>query len=544
MELKGKTILMLGGSGLVGHAVARELLQRGPKRIVLVALYEDEVRAGAASLAPFAGATEIVTEWGDIFVPADAAKLDRQAILADQRLRETVLGDLLGELSSEVLDRNFLFQLFRRYEPHAVVDCINTATAFAYQDVFHSARDLLDAARKGPVTLEQVEEHVLSIPMPQLIRHVQIMLQCLRSFGTEAYVKVGTSGTGGMGLNIPYTHSEERPSRTLLAKSAVAGAHSLLLWLVARTPGAPATIEIKPTTAIAWREIGYGPVRRRGEPVQLYDCPEPLPVTEAFQERAEGWTDMGRLLESVWADCGENGLFARDEFETVTSLRQMEFITPEEVATYVVSELQGQPTGRDIMAALDASTAGPTYQAGLLRAAAIERLDALEREHDLRSVAFEMLGPPRLTKFLYEAFVLSRLCASVRVLAESDAKQLARQADALLKQDAELRSTIVSVGLPIIVPGGKVYRGELVIIQPDGGDIEAAVARGWVDLRPGSCGTWIRRAQLMVEQAGRRDRRTDSGVEWGAIEPDDPIAPSRFATWIFRYEDEGERIKR
>jgi hypothetical protein len=48
----------------------------------------------------------------------------------------------------------------------------------------------------------------------------------------------------------------------------------------------------------------------------------------------------------------------------------------------------------------------------------------------------------------------------------------------------------------------------------------------------------------MVEQAGSRDRRTDSGVEWGAIESEDTIAPSRFATWIFRYEDGGERIKR
>jgi hypothetical protein len=544
MELKGKTILMLGGTGLVGHAVARELLLRGPKRIVLVALYDDEVRAGAESLAPDAGDTEIVTEWGDIFVPADAAKLDRQAILADKELREVVLGDLLGELSREVLDRSFLFQLFQRYEPHAVVDCINTATAFAYQDVFHSARDLLDAAREGPVTLEQVEEHVLSIPMPQLIRHVQIMLQCVRSFGTEGYVKVGTSGTGGMGLNIPYTHSEERPSRTLLAKSAVAGAHSLLLWLVARTPGAPATVEIKPTTAIAWREIGYGPVRRLGQPVRLVDCPQPLSLAEAFQEGAAGWTDSGSLLESVWADCGENGLFARDEFETVTALKQMEFITPEEVAGYVVSELQGYPTGRDIMSALDASTAGPTYRAGLLRSAAIERLEALEREHDLRSVAFEMLGPPRLTKLLYEAFVLSRLCESVRALAKSNGTKVAKQAAALMAKDAELRSTIVSVGLPVVVPGGKVYRGELVIIQPDDGDIEPAVARGWVDLRPENCEAWIGRAKMMVEQAGQRDQRSDSGVEWGAIEPDDPIAPPRFATWIFRYEDGGERIKR
>lgn len=278
--------------------------------------------------------------------------------------------------------------------------------------------------------------------------------------------------------------------------------------------------------------------------MRLMDCPKPLPLAEAFQDGVTGWTDSGTVLESVWADCGENGLFARDEFETVTALRQMEFITPEEVAAYVVSELQGHPTGRDIMAALDASTAGPTYQAGLLRSAAIERLDALEREHGLRSVAFEMLGPPRLTKLLYEAFVLSRLCDSVGALAESDAGDLAKRAAELIAQDAELRSTVVSVGLPVVVPGGKVYRGELVIIQPDDGDIEPAVARGWVDVRTENFEVWIGRAKLMMEQAGQRDRRTDSGVDWGGIEPDDAIAPSRFATWIFRYEDGGERIKR
>ena len=67
-------------------------------------------------------------------------------------------------------------------------------------------------------------------------------------------------------------------------------------------------------------------------------------------------------------------------------------------------ELQGHQTGRDVMTALDAATAGHTYQAGILRAFAIDRLKDLEKRHRLHSVAFESLGPPRLTKALYEAF--------------------------------------------------------------------------------------------------------------------------------------------
>ena len=65
-----------------------------------------------------------------------------------------------------------------------------------------------------------------------------------------------------MGLNVPYTHSEEKPSRVLLSKSAVGGAHSMLLFLMARTPGAPITKEIKPAAAIAWKKIAYGPISR------------------------------------------------------------------------------------------------------------------------------------------------------------------------------------------------------------------------------------------------------------------------------------------
>src|SRR5205807_9510556 len=160
-----------------------------------------------------------------------------------------------------------------------------------------------------------------------------------------------------------------------------------------------------PTATIGWREIGFGPIRSKGKAIPLVDCPEPVPVSHAFRPDAQPWCDLGRPLEGVFIDVGENGLFARDEFETVTALGQMEFITPEEVADYVMMELQGRPTGKDIVAALDASTAGPTYRAGVLRRNAIGRLRALEDSQGARGVAYEMLGPPRLTKVLYEAYL-------------------------------------------------------------------------------------------------------------------------------------------
>jgi hypothetical protein len=552
MDLSDRTVLILGGSGLVGHAVARRLLAAGPRRLILVALYEDEVRATARALAAEhkrgEGATTIDVEWGNVFFPAPVARLERAAILAEPSHRRLVIGDLLGDLTDEVLERSLLYQILDRYRPDAVVDSINTATAFAYQDEFQSAHDLLGAAERGAVTPADVEQHLLTLAMPQLIRHLQIMVEGLRHAGTQAYVKIGTSGTGGMGFNIPYTHSEERPSRTLLTKSAVAGAHSLLLFLMGRTPDAPATVEIKPTATIAWREIAYGPVRRKGKPIPLVDCPSPLALSEAFRPGAGGWRETGQSLDGVYIDVGENGLFARDEFATVTALGQMEFITPEEVADYVMMELEGRPTGKDVVAALDAATAGPTYRAGILREYALARLETLERQRGAPSVAYEMLGPPRLTKMLFEAHLCGRLRPSVRGLAASDAAGLAGEALGLLERDPGLRRRILSVGLPIVTPDGRcVYRGAFVVVPPADGDPLAAAPRGWVDLRPSQFEQWIARAREMVRQAEARERTplaSGSDGEWVAIGADEPISPARFATWVFREEDRGERIKR
>jgi hypothetical protein len=549
MELADRTIMLLGGSGLVGHAVARRVLAAGPRRLVLVALYEDEVRAAAAALAPDRGRTEIVVEWGNVFLPAPIARLDLTTLLATPEHRALALGDLFGDLTEEVLERSLLLRLLVQYKPAAVVDSINTATAFAYQDIFRSARDLLGRARRGAVDQAMVEEHLLRLPLPQLIRHMQIITEGLRRAGTQAYVKIGTSGTGGMGFNIPYTHSEEKPSGTLLTKSAVAGAHSLLLFLLGRTPGAPATVDIKPTATIAWREIAHGPVRRKGKPIPLVDCPTPVPVAEAFRPGGgAAWRDLGRPLEGVYIDLGENGVFARDEFETVTALGQMEFITPEEVADYVVMELEDRATGKDIVAALDAATAGPTYRAGVLRTHAVRRLESLEREHGGHHVAYEMLGPPRLTKLLYEAYLCGRLRPSVRSLAQSDAAALAAEAHALIERDAELRRHILSVGLPIVTPdGARVYRGSVVVVPPDERDPLAAAPRGWVDLRPAQFEAWVRRGRAIVGQAECRAAgppESGSDVDWTALGADDPIEPSRLATWVFAHEDKGERVKR
>jgi NAD(P)-dependent dehydrogenase (short-subunit alcohol dehydrogenase family) len=541
MELRHSTALLLGGSGLVGMAVARRLIPHGPERIIITGLTREEVDESVRELRARSGDVAIEGVWGNIFLPGDLAHERREALLASPDSRRRVLQDIFGRNRTEGAESNLLFTWLTTYEPELVVDCVNTATALAYQDNFASATRLLAAADAGTVDVEMVERHLLTAPLPQLIRHVEVLTEGMRRAGTKAYVKIGTSGTGGMGLNIPYTHSEEKPSRTLMSKSAVAGAHTLFLFLLGRTPGAPAVIEIKPTAAIAWREIGYGAIRRGARALEVVDCEQPIPVEAAFAPDASGWTRTGQPLENVFINVGENGVFAREEFETVSALGQMELVTPEEIAEAAVMEVSGHPTGKDVVGALDSATFGPTYRAGYLRAVAIEGVRALEAEHGVRSIAFEMLGPPRLTKHLYEAYILGRLYPTVRALAQADGGCVAQEAERLLReQEPVLRRQILSVGLPILLPdGASVLRGETVVVPPDerGADI---APRGWVDLRPANMTQWIQRAQRIAAEPP--DTGTGSSARWTAVNADGPLVPAQLAVWIFEHEDGGVRM--
>lgn len=552
MDITGRNVLILGGSGLVGLAVARELTRFSPRSIAICGLTQTEAENAVADLRRdrrFEG-IQVEAEWGDIFLPAELKDRRRTDVLSDSSARELLIDDLYGELNDDVLQRSALGDMILRRRPGIIIDSVNTATAFAYQNVFDSVHQLRERAARHEITVEDVECHLATLYLPQLIRHVQIALEAMHRAETACYIKIGTAGTGGMGLNIPFTHSEERPSRMLLAKSGIAGAHTLLLYLMARTPGAPAVKEIKPTAAISWKRIAFGDVKRGGRPIECFDATDAAPLDDAFTISGnDHCVPCGRTLSGVYLDAGENGLFSLGEFETLTALGLMEFITPEEIAANVIAEIRGHATGRDVVAALDGATSGPTYRAGVLREAALEQMSQLERNHGSEAVAYEMLGPPRLSKLLFESALLGRLYADLAEVASLNPEETALRAEALIRGDEDLRVRILSIGLPILLSEGEqLLRGPDVKVAPDPGQSPRdprLAENGWVDLRPANWQKWRERAASMLHEVNGLP-----GPEQGSqydVEPGTRgriIRPGRMAAWVFRSEDRGERIKR
>ncbi len=563
MDIKDESILVLGGYGLVGSAVCRELLSRRPSRLLVGSLRRSQAETAVAQLkSDLSGDdTEIVPVWGDVLLRAEwqaegGEVHPRVRVLEQPEQRRRLVGDILDELEAEILQASLLYQLITGAWPglegrgaDIVVDCMNTATAVAYQNIYQAARRLEGRIQSEQPTdwPEEVERVFTSLYIPQLVRHMQIFYEAMVAAGTQAYVKVGTSGTGGMGFNIPYTHGEERPSRVLLSKSAVAGAQTMLIFLLARTPGAPQVMkEVKPTAAIAWKEIGYGPIRAGGHEFPLYDCdpdaPAPLDSSTTTQPQGDFGIDTGEILESVYIDSGENGLFAAGEFTALTTLGQMAFVTPEEIAHNVVREIEGGNTGKDVVAAIDSSVMGPSYRAAFLRSAALNRLHQLEQEHKVDSVAFELLGPPRLSKLLFEAYIIKRIAPQISLAVGADPQDLSQQAYDLVREDEPLRRQMISIGIPILVPDGSGLLRGPVIKSPD-------AEHGWVDLRPDNLRLWQDRlkavqqeiaASLDGDTSSQIDRPFDASRNW---QPTDRFDVGEIVGWVFNEEEQGRRGK-
>ena len=101
MDLRDKKILILGGWGLVGSAIARVLVSEEPAEIVIHSLYPGEAEEAVRSIS---GAfphtrTRFAPAWGNVFVREDLKDHDRSRLLKDGETRRAIIQDTMYELS-------------------------------------------------------------------------------------------------------------------------------------------------------------------------------------------------------------------------------------------------------------------------------------------------------------------------------------------------------------------------------------------------------------------------------------------------------------
>jgi len=354
-----------------------------------------------------------------------------------------------------------------------------------------------------------------------------------------------------MGLNIPYTHSEDKPSAKLMRKNTMAFAHTGLLFLMARTPDGPLVKEIKPAAMIGYRRVSYQTVKVRGRPQIRYQSRLDSLDGRLVLRGDENHYERIDKLQMAGVDTGENGFFARGEFETISYLNQMEFVTPEEIANQAVLEIKGSNTGYDVIGAIDSTVMTPSYRAGVLRQTALDKLARIEEETESHSVALGQLGPPELSKLLYEAHLLKLNYGTLNAVIDAPASEISETLYSFLLERDKLRTTITSIGVPILTPDGRgLLRGprinipESIYHEVEIGQEDANrwAEKGWVDLRPASFAHWQERFRLMQRSQHMLHTRGSSSITMKTYLPD-TIEIGSVVAWIFINEDQGYRIK-
>jgi hypothetical protein len=564
MEIKGKKIMVLGGYGEVGFAVCCQLLREAPRELIITSLKKEEALEAVRKLRSEApGKTRLTPVYGNLFVRWSLKDAPRDRLQSTPRYQRWLAEDALEELDDKILTSSTLFRVIARHRPEIIIDCINTATALAYQNIYQSYKEISKALEtaKDVNSLTIRIYHLLStVCIPPLVRHVQILYEAMKRKGAVLYLKVGTTGTGGMGLNIPFTHGEEQPSRLLLSKTAVAGAHTLLLFLLSRTPGGPVVKELKPAALIGWKGVGRGRILKAGGPIPLYDCP----ATEGYrltpgqrfysQEAKMGKRLKGKELQGVYVDTGENGRFSLDEYKVVTALGLMEYLTPEEIAREAILEIRGTHISKDVLGAIAGAVMGATYRAGLLRQRVLKEMERLAGD----GFAYGLLGP-RVAKLIFEAHLLRQCYGTLERVVQSSPDEVSRTLEREVAKNSKTRSAALSLGIPILLSNGETLLFATRALPDKGWEegpmritrevIKKWSSQEWIDLRSQNVSQWRARFREILKESRHSVKDSSSRFDRGSrFWPRDKkgqiiIDPGEIVGWILVQESGGSQDK-
>jgi hypothetical protein len=162
------------------------------------------------------------------------------------------------------------------------------------------------------------------------------------------------------------------------------------------------------------------------------------------------------------------------------------------------------------------------------------------------------LGPPELSKLLWEAELLAVLYGTLEAVLEESPETISEAADDLLTSRPALRDTITSLGLPVLAPDGStIHRGPFIRIPERPNDREVRLtaedrdrwaAKGWVDLRSANWARWQERLRSMRASRPGTAQPGSAGVTPETTLKDE-IEIGATAAWVLRHELDGWRLK-
>jgi hypothetical protein len=413
---------------------------------------------------------------------------------------EYVIGDDVN-----IFDPEFMLGLVKKFDPMVVIDAVNIASL---------------ASRSGDL-LGMVNDYVLRVIHP--IARMGVV-----------WIDIGTVATGGMGVEIRFTHSEATDGNSiphgLVLKNNAASIHGGLLDLLGRTPNFRVG-RVVPRAMIGFEPPTYGPIHIAhlgGVPRRYLGRFVPI------NDLGSTFFEDGGVFCEVGDRTGENGQFGLEETAAITAIGQMEVVTAEAVAaatmdvlgrlmansgTFVNHELHPDPTSFAVSRCV------------------LKKMADLKEEHGEPSVCFGNLGP-LLTKELWELRVLAMYGVTPDELAENDFELKWARKPSIDTPFIEMARILPTIGVPVFTDthfmpacatfsdpmAWKGFLGmQTTLAVSDVADQLQACREGrmwFVDLRRERLAVWSERARAILHCTAERSHLP--------LSSDKPIQPGGF----------------
>ena len=500
--------VLIIGTGQIGKAILRMVIDKKPRQIIIHNLTKKESDIIVTKYKEKYKNIKFYSSYGNIFMPYHLKDLNNKNLIDKA---DDIIEYFYSEMDEDILEKSSISTLVKKYKPTLIIDAINSATvlgkAYNPEQTKKSFYDNSNYCCKNIMAYDYTTK---------IINFVYSLKYAMEKYSVKKYIKVSTTGLGGMGINMPYTHGDNpkiQLSSALMGKISASGVLHQLLWNLSHTKGIDVSLII-PSTFVGYDSVLDEPIETDKGLLKTRDMPVPIQLEYGKQLKYNKLTENGYLKFPV-VRAGENHVYSQLELNVLTAIGQMEAITKEEVANHVINCIDGK-TNNDILSAMDKNMLLPTYLGREMIYEINEKIDSIGSKN--YGIATGNLGVT-LSKQLYELFLIKKCFDTVSELKKASNKQLTELVNH--KIDKKIIQEIITLGIPIITNDGKIYIGDysLVPALDDNNkvlteqNLESWSKIGWVDLRENNLVEWKKKIIMVYENASTESKIRDNCID-------------------------------
>ncbi|MBQ6991490.1 MAG: hypothetical protein IJN50_01005 [Clostridia bacterium] len=504
-----KTVLIIG-VGQIGKAITKRIIDMKPERIILHNLTKKESDDEIVKFKKLAEGIELVPSYGNVFMPYKYNTLSQEQEILEKK--DYLLNFYYSNPTEEILKESTIYKLIEKWKPEIVVDSINTGTVLGST---YKPEQLLETVNDNSSEKEKTLTKVLLNDfVPKIINFVNSLKIAMEDFKVKKYIKVSTTGLGGMGINMPYTHGDTPKSTlsyALMGKISSAGVFHQLLWNLSHVAHLNISLVI-PATFVGYDNAKFEPIETDIGLIKKVELVDKV-MLEIGEDLKYNGNKTDEYLKFPVVRAGENHVYSLFEMSALTTIGQMEAVTKEEVADAVISDIEGKAY-KNILAYLDSGMISPTYAGRTMRDKVISEIKSLMKENKTTSIATGNLGVT-MAKQLYELFLIKSVCPTFTEITNSESETIYNKIIEYLNDNSDIIQEVLSLGIPILLENNEAYVGEYSLYpnkeektKITNESIENWAKTGWIDLRIKNINIWkkdILEIQKDAEELKKKD---------------------------------------